>query len=96
MWNKRARAGEDLQDEARGVAKAKQTVAPSKRKKLKGMTSEQIKKAQVARARHNAASRGKEATDPCEDSPWHGRAVRVIRESFDEGLMGYCHERHQV
>ena len=29
-----------------------------------------------------------EATEPCEESPWHDRAVRVLKENYYEGLRG--------
>ena len=80
--------------EARGVAKAKKEVAPSgeaasKKKGFIGKTIESLKKKREQERRHNAKKRGKEATEPCEESPWHGKTVRVSSETIHEGSKGF-------
>ena len=84
-WHKRLQVGEDLAPEARGVAKATKVEAKSRKPSF---IEKVLSKARVKKGRKDARRRGREATEPCEDSPWHGQVVRVIRENLHEGKKG--------
>ena len=99
-WASRVRSGEDLSAEAKGTARARPRLAASadaasKKKTTAGKFLEKAKKvhekgkkrSEVWR-RDNDKRRGKDTTDPCEDSPWHDRALRVLKEGDYEGLKG--------
>ena len=100
-WAQRLGAGEDLQAEARGTAKARprpaSAEAASKKKTMVGKwLAKAHEKARGKKAatrmeadrRCNDKKRGREETEPCEESPWHDRAVRVLKENCYEGLTG--------
>ena len=93
-WRKRAAAGEDLASEARGVAKARKETAPSgeaasMKKGFIGKSIEKLRKKKEQDRRRNARNRGMEATEPCEESPWHAKTVRVSSETIHEGSKGF-------
>ena len=54
-----------------------------------GKSIEKFKKRKEHNRLHKQQKRGKEATEPCEESPWHGKTVRVSSETLHEGSKGF-------
>ena len=59
----------------------KTTMARKLIEKAKGQKHEQDR-------RRYAKKRGQEAAEPCKESPWNDREVRVLKENCYEGLRG--------
>ena len=89
-WNKAKReaGGRDaLESKSRGVAKAK---APNRAPKKKSTFAEKLKQKQQTgwNKTKEAKKKEKEGLEPCEDSPWHNKIVRVTEEGVNEGRHG--------
>ena len=104
-WAERLRKGErdDLEQEARGTARAKvqQAKAPAPRKtfaaKLVKNCQEKLKRTRrnkqdeqkKDKKRAGRAALQLEPTEECTESPWHNQRVRVDTECLHEGKRGF-------
>ena len=98
-WGKRLREGdqEQLLADAQGRAKVKPQAQPKKKakkdegkdKKDEGKDTDEAKdKERKARQNKWQATRRSKGTEPCKESPWHDKYVRVLAENHYEGHRG--------